>query len=214
MSLLIAGHVRQENATPPAALREAVAIVDRDVAVDVSGLPVCGYRKIAARDSRGARRACRKAIVGYGAASTQLARPGLPPVELKSRLVAFNGGLRDGAIRVFVHAFAPPPLERSLVARVDVRRPRGASGPSGWKALAKIPRIADGYGSLTAFRLNLGRFFYHRRERKSFLSARCPDGRFKLTTPRLVFKNEANLPGVAPRTILKGGEVVPCTPKR
>lgn len=196
------------------ALREATLIVDKDVEIDVRGLSICGYRKIASRDSAGARRACRKAIVGSGWASAQLAKPGLPRMSLQSRLVAFNGGLRDGARRLLVHAFAPAPLKRTLIARVDLKRVGPAGGPTGWGAMAKIPRIGDGYGSLTAFRLNLKRFFFHRRERRSFLSARCPDGAFSVSAPKLEFRNEANIPGMARRTVFKGDLTVPCKPKR
>jgi hypothetical protein len=135
-------------------------------------------------------------------------------VRLASRLVAFNGGSRDGAIRLLVHAFAPAPLERALIARVDLKRVGPAKGPTGWEAVAKIPRIGSGHGSLTAFRLNLKRFFFHRGKRKSFLSARCPDGELRVSAPRLEFRNEADVPGIAPRTIFTGGLLAPCEPKR
>jgi hypothetical protein len=186
--------------------------VDNHVEVDIAGLPICPYRSIAARDTRGASRACRKAIVGSGRATAQLVRPGLPWTGLESRLVAVNGGLRDGAIRLLVHAFAPSPLAQTLVARVDLRK--DAAAPGAWKALVRIPRIGNGYGALSAFSLNFKRFFSLHGKRRSFLSARCPEGEFRVWTPKIVFKNEARIPGRAAQTILKGGMGVPCTPKR
>jgi hypothetical protein len=207
------GKIARGDGTQPSALREAVLAVDKDVEVDVTGLPVCGYRKIASHGTQGARRACRSAIVGSGEASAVLTYPGSAPVKLATRLVAFNGGVRDGAIRVFVHAFAPSPLGRALVARVEVRRRGAVSGPRGWETLMKIPKIGTGYGSLTGFRLSLERRFLYRGERRSFPSARCPDGVFRIMTPKLLFKNEARIPGVAAQTVLKGSLAVPCTPK-
>jgi hypothetical protein len=214
VGLSIRGRIGTKEERPPAvALREMALSVRNHVEVDVAGLPACPYRHIASRDTRGASRACRKAIVGSGRATAQLVRPEFPWVGLESRLVAFNGGLRHGAIRLFVHAYAPPPLKQTLVARVDLRRD-GAAAPGAWKVLAQIPKIGDGYGSLTVFELDLKRFFFHGGERKSFLSARCPDGEFLVSTPKIVFRNEANIPGRAAQTVLKGGLAVPCKPKR
>jgi hypothetical protein len=46
-----------------------------------------------------------------------------------------------------------------------------------------------------------------------YLEARCPDGVFKVSSPKTVFKNEAGTPGVASVTVLKGSLALPCTPK-
>lgn len=46
-----------------------------------------------------------------------------------------------------------------------------------------------------------------------YLEARCPDGAFKVNSPKTVFKNEANTPGFAATTVLKGSLVLPCTPQ-
>lgn len=204
----------RDKRAPAVALREAELSVDKDVDVDVLGLPVCRYRDIALRDTRDASRACRKAIVGSGKAAAQLVSPEFPWTGLESRLIAFNGGFKDGAIRIFVHAFAPAPLAQPLVARVDLRQVNHADGSTGWKALVKIPKIGNGYGSLTVFQLDLKRFFFHRGGRKSFLSARCPDGRFRLSASRLEFRNEIETPRFASRIVFRGDLRVPCQPKR
>jgi hypothetical protein len=211
----VSGRIERRTRRPASALREGMLSVDKDLEVNVAGLSTCGYRRIASRDTSDARRVCRAAVVGSGEATVELAFPGGDSVEpLAVRLFVFNGGLRAGVMRFFIHAFVPRPLKQALVAPVMVEKKRVRKGSVGWRAVVKVPRIAKGYGALTDFRLRLKRLFFRRGERMSFLSARCPDGEFRLQLPKLLFRNEAKLPGVPPRTILRGGLRVPCKAKR
>jgi hypothetical protein len=150
--------------------------------------------------------------VGSGEASAMLSFPGQAPIQVSSRLTAFNGGVRGRAKTLFVVGAIRIPVPQLVVTRVELRRWRNENG-LGWQASVQIPVIADGSGSLTAFRLNLKRFFFYRGQRKSLLSARCPDGRFEMLAPKIVLKNEAKVPGVAAQTVLKGGLLIPCTPQ-
>lgn len=206
------GEIRTSDGTQPSALREVVLSVDRDVEIDTRGLPVCGYRKLASRDSSGVRRACRRSIVGFGTARISVAAGSeASPVTVESEVTVLNAGRRDGTMRFFVHGTVPA-QPRAVVARVEVRKRPG--GDFGWQALVRLPRIANGLGSLVDISLRLKRFFFIRGERKSFLSARCPDGVFKLSLTKLLFRNEARVPGVGAQTVLKGGLAVPCRPRR
>jgi hypothetical protein len=74
--------------------------------------------------------------------------------------------------------------------------------------------IAGGSGSVLDFRFKLGRNFRFRGQKRSWAMARCPDGVFKVKTPKTVFKNEARTPGVGAQTVLRGGLAVPCKPGR
>lgn len=203
----IDGHVRHRDGTHPSALREMVLNVDKDVEVDFRGLPVCqpGLRLAIRRPPGYLRRICREAIVGTGEAKVEIAFAEQRPIPQSSRITAFNGGMRGGGGRLLVHAFNSVPVPAAIVATVDLK-----PWMQGWRAVVKVPRIVGGAGSLTSFRLNLKRFFRYRGERRSFLSARCPDGRFKVSIPKIRFENETNAPGIAPRTILRGGLLVPC----
>lgn len=200
--------VATRDGTQPSALREAVVDVDKDVAMDVRGLPVCGYRKIAARDVRTARQGCRRAIVGSGEAEASLLLPGAERMSTRSRLTVFNGGRRGRSTMLFVHGYAQLPQPKAVVARIKVERIAG-----GLHSVIRVPAIADGYGSLTEVSLNLKRSFFYRGQRRSFLSARCPDGKFIVKTPKTLFRNEARIPGVAAQTVLKGSLAVPCRPQ-
>ncbi|HEX5762218.1 MAG TPA: hypothetical protein VFY04_03745 [Solirubrobacterales bacterium] len=67
-------------------------------------------------------------------------------------------------------------------------------------------------GSLLDFKIRLGRRFPHDGEKRSLLTARCPDGRFEVSASKALLRNEANLPGVPAVTILKRKVLVPCKP--
>jgi hypothetical protein len=73
--------------------------------------------------------------------------------------------------------------------------------------------IAGGSGSLLDFRFHIGRTYTYRGKRVGYFEGKCPDGVFKVNAKNIVFKNEAEVPNVAPSTVLKGGIAVPCTPK-
>lgn len=73
--------------------------------------------------------------------------------------------------------------------------------------------IAGGSGSAIDFSFKLGRTYSYKGRKTGYLEARCPDGAFKVNSPKTVFKNETNTPGFAPTTVLKGNLVLPCTPQ-
>lgn len=207
----INGRIKQG---PPLALREAAFDMDRDVKLDVRGLPVCQNRELhpaigRANALRRAEKRCGGSIVGRGRVGISFTFPNQAPIPESSRVVVFNGGLRDGTIVFYALTETKVPVPSLLNARIEVRR-KG----SGWIAVAKTPVIAGGSGAITRFALNLGRKFTYSGKRRSLLSARCSDGKFKFSVPKLLFRNEANIPSAAPRTILQGNLIVPCKPKR
>ena len=126
----------------------------------------------------------------------------------RAPLTLFNGGASDGVTRLFVYSSAEA-VGGPLVAVAQIRH-RGA----GLKATWRLPRILDGDGSLLGFRLKVKRGFAASGRRHSYLSARCPNGLFRVSIPKLAFVNEAHAPGVPSQTFLKGGLAVPCGPKR
>jgi hypothetical protein len=206
--------ISESEGLHPSALREAVLAIDKDVRVDATGLPTCGYRQLAGRDTKQVVRACRAAIVGKGTVAFSWERPEngraylddlLPP----PLLVIVNGGVQNGSIVLFAHAFVRIPTPQALIARIEIRHKRR----SGWILRARIPEISAGQGSIAEVSLKLARKFSYNGHHGSFLSARCPDGLFKLQAPKLLFENDAGTPGVAGQTVLKGALTVPCTPR-
>ena len=73
--------------------------------------------------------------------------------------------------------------------------------------------VAGGSGSVLDFNFKLGKTYTATEGKKhGYSRARCPDGEFNVKANAL-FKNEAQDPGVAATTSLKGPIAVPCTPK-
>lgn len=208
--MAIFASVRRADGTHPSALREMVLEVDKDVEVDFRGLPVCEPPAIRLPPVLPTlRRVCRKAIVGSGRVTWEVAFAQQSPIRVPTRLTVFNMGMEKGVRTLSVLSFITVPVPAVIATTVAITR-RG----KGLRAVVKVPRIVGGAGSLLAFRLKLRRIFFHRGERRSFLSGRCPDGKFLIAYPKAVFRNETSAPGVAAQTILKGGIVVPCKAKR
>lgn len=192
----------------PPALRRALIRIDRDLAFGVDDLPVC--EGPARHDVR---RTCRGAIVGWGSAKLVYAFPEVPPMRAKVPLTVFNLGATSSSIRLAVYGSSPFPPPRTLVALVHLEPLPGGEGD--WHAVIDMPVIGGGYGSLLEVNLKIRRRYRSSdRHPKSFVSARCPDGVFKLGMYELLFKNESGQPGVPAQTTIKGRSQIACTPKR
>jgi hypothetical protein len=205
---IIFGKIATSDGTHPSAMREAVIDIDKDVKVNVKGLPVCKAGQLEARNTAAARRVCGKTTLGSGIAHAQIAFPEQPPIRVTSPITVFNGGGNARKSKLLIHTFLTVPVPAAIVTQVTVQK-RG----TGVHAIAKVPVISGGSGSVIDFRFKLGRNYRYKGRKTAYSMAKCPDGVFKVTTPKTLFKNEAQVPGVAARTVLKGGLAVPCTPK-
>lgn len=213
VSVVLSGKVGTTGGAHPSALREAVLDFDRNITLDARGLPVCNPP--GGRDFRrrlNLRKICRRAIVGTGRADFELAFPELEPIREPSPLTVFNRGVRGGVTTLVAVASLDTPVPATIAVPIEITHTgRKSKGPH---AVAKLPAIAGGSGSLLDFKLRLGRFFSYRGTRRSLLSARCPTGKLTVETNRLLFRNEAKAPGVASTTVFKGGFAIPCGPAR
>lgn len=185
----------------PPALQKIDLDVDRTIGIDAVGLPVCSVKKIRATSTAAARRACPGTIVGSGEAEVEVAFPEQAPFSAKGPIVLFNGGVRGGTTTVLLHAYVDVPAPTAIVVAAQVSRIH--RGRYGLEIKARIPRIAGGAGSVTAFELSVGRSFSYRGERRSYLSAGCPTGSYA-TQGQATFSDGTRL-GVT--------HVFPCTPR-
>jgi hypothetical protein len=204
------GSVKTGDGTHPSALRELLLDVDKDVKINAKGYPVCegvGGRKIRG-DPKELARACRSSILGNGSAHFEIAFPEQEPIVVASPITVFNGGEKGGEITLYIHAFITVPAPRTAVTTVTISR-KG----SGLRSISKIPVTAGGSGSLLDFKFRMGKTYIYKGKKVGYFEAKCPDGKFKANVEKVLFKNEANTPGVAATTVLKGGLVVPCTPR-
>jgi hypothetical protein len=206
---LIFGKIATSDGTHPSAMRESVVDIDKKLRVAPRGLLVCKPGRLEARDTSAARRVCGKTKIGSGIAHAEIAFPEQKPIKVTSPITVFNGGGNARRSKILIHTFITVPAPTAIVTDVTIRK-RG----SGIHAVAKIPVIAGGSGSVLDFRFKLGRTFRFRGHKKPWAMARCPDGVFRVKTPKTVFRNEAQVPDVAGQTVLRGGLAVPCKPGR
>jgi hypothetical protein len=205
---LISGKIETVDGTHPSALREVVVDIDKDVKINVQGLPVCKAGQLEAQDTKAAERVCGAATLGEGEANAEIAFPEQPPIKVRSPLLIFNGGKKGGKTLLLIHTFITVPVPAAIVTQTTVQK-KG----TGIHTISKIPVIAGGSGSAIDFKFKVGRTYAYKGKKVGYGEAKCPDGKFKVNVPKVLFKNEAKIVGVPATTTLKGSFLVPCTPK-
>ena len=176
IALRIAADIATADGAHPPAAKLVIADFDKHGTVNARGLAICRAGKLQARNTRAAKRACPKAIVGGGKTRVRVEFPEQAAFYSTGPLVLFNGGVRRGVTTMFIHAYVNVPAPTAIVTVVKIKRT--GKGRFGTRATARIPKIAGGYGSVTRFAMAIKRNFrYHGRSR-SYLTARCANGRF------------------------------------
>jgi hypothetical protein len=201
------GQIATVDGSHPPALREAVIYLDRGFAADVYGLPTCRAGKLEARTTKEARRACPTAIVGSGTGSAEIVFPEQSPILTSSPLTLFNGGEKGGIRTVYAHAYTTVPTPTAII--VTFKFHSIEAGRFGVRADVKLPKIAGGSGSITAFDLKVERLYRYRGFLKSFSLAQCRDGRLDVKST-VFFRDEV---GDGGDSTLDVGVTLPCTPK-
>lgn len=183
----------------PPALEEGVFDADKDVVVSVKGLPACRIEQLRAQETKRAEAACGDAILGRGSATVEVAFPEQKPFDATGPLIFFNGGERNGVVRVLAYAYVSVPAPTAVIVTAEISRI--SKGAFGLHVKTEIPKIAGGAGSFVAARFSVHRVYTYRGKRRSVISGRCPDGRIR---GRGVFT-------YSDETVLSGGVVRTCT---
>jgi hypothetical protein len=202
------GKISTANGAHPPALREVEFDIDKDVKINVKGLPSCKANELNARDTKAALKACGDAVIGSGVADAEISFPEQNPIKVHSPLTVFNGGESGGKVKLLIHIFLTVPVPAAVVTDVTIVR-KG----TGIHSVAKVPVIAGGSGSTLDFNFTVGKTFSYKGKKVGYGEAKCPDGVFKANVKKILFKNEAHTPGEAAQTSLKGSLAVPCTGK-
>jgi hypothetical protein len=177
ITLTASGKIQAKDGTHPPALKEAVVETDKNGAVFVKGLPVCKSGQLQSRDTKAARKACPKAIIGGGHTTVEVQFPEQKPILVDSALTVFNGGMRGGKTTFFIHAYFSAPVTGAIVTTVKIKKIH--RGRYGLRSIASIPKIAGGSGSVRNFNLKIGRTYRYKGHKVSVLSARCRDGKLQ-----------------------------------
>jgi hypothetical protein len=115
--------------------------------VDTKSIPTCAPSKLLNTLTAQARRACRKALIGTGQASAEIAFPEQPPFKAGGPMLIFNGPPKHGHPRFVFHVYAHVPAPTTFVTTGTIEQ-GGRRGPH---IEIQIPTIVDGQGSLTGF---------------------------------------------------------------
>ncbi|HEY7256937.1 MAG TPA: hypothetical protein VH476_09680 [Solirubrobacterales bacterium] len=201
ISAVIDAHIGTVDGSHPPAIRSISIDFDKTLAVHAKGLPTCRKGQLEARPTAAAKSACRPAIVGEGDGEVEVAFPEQAPFSATGPIILFNGGVHGGTTLLYVHAYVSVPGPTAVVA--TVRLTRIHRGHFGIHADAEIPRIAGGAGSVTRFKVRIGRRFTYRGGRASYLTGSCPTGRY-YTEGKVRFEDDTRL-GLT--------HVLPCTPE-
>jgi hypothetical protein len=176
VGLSISGDIATADGSHPPAARTVIADFDKHGAVNAQGLATCRSGQLQSRNTSAAKAACRKAIVGSGRTTVRVQFPEQKPFFSSGPLVLFNGGVRGGVTTMYIHAYVNVPAPTAIVTTVKIKRIK--KGRYGTRAIARIPRIAGGSGSVTRFAMKIKRTFKYKGKQRSYLVARCADGRF------------------------------------
>jgi hypothetical protein len=164
-----------DGSQPPAA-RTVTIDFDKHGTIDARGLATCRPGALQSRDTKAAKKACPTAIVGSGHTTVRVAFPEQQGFGASGPLVLFNGGVKGGVTTMYIHAYLNVPAPTAIVTVVKVKKIH--KGHYGTRAEARIPKIAGGSGSLTAFNFKIHRTFKYKGKKRSYLLARCANGRF------------------------------------
>lgn len=177
VKLWLSGNISTRDGSHPPAARRLVIDFDKQGTINARGLAKCRSGLLQSRDTRSVKKACRKAIVGKGRTTVQVDFPEQRPFRSHGPLVVFNGGVRKGVTTMFIHAYVNVPAPTAIVTTVKVKKVR--KGPFGTRAVARIPKIAGGAGSVLKFQLAIKRMFRRGGDRQSYLIARCAKRRLR-----------------------------------
>jgi hypothetical protein len=163
------GKFRKIDGTHPPALKEVRVKGDKSIELDVKDMPVCRSSGSGPRPGptiASIRKECRRAIVATGEARGEIKFPDQNPIGFRSELLTVNGGVGGGVTTLYVFTSIDIPTPALIVTTVKVKKV--ATGRFGSEAIATVPKIAGGAGSITYFRLKL---------KRGVLRATCPDKR-------------------------------------
>lgn len=177
IALIAEGKVKTTDGTHPPALNKVVLETDKNGEVNVKGYPTCKSGQLQSRDTKAAKKACPKAIIGHGNTTAEVKFEEQAPVTVHSQLLVFNGGVKGGTTTLYIHAYFSDPIPGAIVTTVKIKKHK--HGRYGTQSIATIPKIANGAGSITQFKLKIDKKYTYKGKKVSVLTAKCPDGRLQ-----------------------------------
>lgn len=194
------GKIETVDGSPPPILEQLTLWFDKHGKVETRGLAVCPMRKLVATTPSRARKNCPEAIVGEGFGKAVVNFPEQAPIPASSPITLFNAPPKHGNPTVYAHAYTTVGGPSTYIVQVEIQKVN--DGRYGFKTVAKIPKIVNGYGTPIYGRLRIGKKWQYKGKTLSYVNAGCPDGHLQAKA-QLKFKDS---------TFLEGTFVKPCTP--
>lgn len=195
------GKIETSDGALPPILKQLIFWFDKNGGVETRGLPVCRMQKLIATTPARARKNCSDAIVGTGLGKAVVNFPEQAPIPATSPLTIFNAPPQHGNPAVYVHAYTTIGGPSTFVISVEIQKVH--DGRYGFKTVADIPKIVNGYGTPTYGRIQIKKEWIYKGKRLSYINASCPDGRLQAKV-RSSFKDGS---------VVEGTFVKPCTGK-
>jgi hypothetical protein len=195
------GKIETSDGSLPPILKQLTFWFDKNGGVETRGLAVCPMQKLVATTPARARKNCSDAIVGEGVGKAVVNFPEQAPIPASSPLTIFNAPPQHGNPAVYVHAYTTIGGPATFIISVEIQKVH--DGRYGFKTVADIPKIVNGYGTPIYGQLKIGKEWTYKGKRLSYVNASCPDGRLQAKV-RSTFKDG---------TLLEGTFVKPCKGK-
>jgi hypothetical protein len=172
------GEVKEADGSHPPAIREVMIEADKAGEVHTKGIPTCKSGQLQATETKAAEKACGDALIGEGEATAQVQFAEQAPINVKTKILVFNGGESGGKTTFFVHAYFAQPISGAIVTTVTIKKHK--HGRFGTLAVAKIPQITGGSGSITSFNLEIFKSVKVGGKTYNPISSKCEDGKLKV----------------------------------
>lgn len=177
LAITTGGEVREADGSHPPAARELILLADKNGQIHTEGIPTCRSGQLQATDTAAALKACRRALIGEGNVVAQVAFAEQKPIDVKSKLLLFNGGTKGGKTVWYAHAYLSNPVSAAIVTTVTITKIH--RGRFGTETVVKIPQIAGGAGSGVSYELEIFKYVKAGGKRFNPISGRCADGKVK-----------------------------------
>jgi hypothetical protein len=170
IQVTIKGAVSTTDGSHPPPLEVLEIALNRNGRLYTKGLPSCSPSRLQSTSTSEARSRCGSALVGHGSFRAEVELGTNNPVAADGEILAFNGRLQ-GKPGLLLHFFGGAPVRFTLVVPLRIGHRR--DGEFGTVLRTRIPRLANGFGSITQIELSLGRRWRFAGKPRSYLSAAC-----------------------------------------
>ncbi|MGN6202054.1 MAG: hypothetical protein ACTHNY_06580, partial [Solirubrobacterales bacterium] len=170
IKVTIKGAVATTDGTHPPPLKVLEIKLNHNGRIYTRGLPSCAPSRLQSTSTSEARARCGSALVGRGKFQAEVELGTNNPVAAGGEVLAFNGRVA-GKPGLLLHFFGGAPVRFTLVVPLRIGNHR--DGEFGPVLRTRIPKLANGFGSITQIELSLGRRWRFAGKPRSYLSAAC-----------------------------------------